>query len=83
VDADSLIANSCIARTESGGTFLITGSGGLLLRPGVAPLSPYPTGEIHTGSDEADAWRSGDAILEPQGVYQLPDGQLVMSRECD
>ena len=27
-------------------------------------------------------WQPGDAIEEPQGVYRLPDGQLVMSREC-
>jgi hypothetical protein len=24
----------------------------------------------------------GDAIQEPQGVYKLPDGRLVISREC-
>ncbi|UBF25599.1 hypothetical protein K9N68_29180 [Kovacikia minuta CCNUW1] len=27
-------------------------------------------------------WKPGDPIVEPQGVYQLPNGQLVMSREC-
>ncbi|MBD1852942.1 filamentous hemagglutinin N-terminal domain-containing protein [Cyanobacteria bacterium FACHB-502] len=85
VDADRLIANSCIARTESGGTFLVTGSGGLPLRPGTAPLSPYPTGEVRPGTaaDESALWQAGEAIVEPQGVYQLPNGQLVMSRECD
>jgi filamentous hemagglutinin family protein len=85
VDTDRLIANSCIARTESGGTFLVTGSGGLPLRPGTAPLSPYPTGEVRLGAaaDESALWQAGEAIVEPQGVYQLPNGQLVMSRECD
>jgi large exoprotein involved in heme utilization and adhesion len=82
VDADRLIANSCIARTESGGTFLITGAGGLPPRPGIAPLSPYPTGTVRTGG-EAASWQPGEAIVEPQGLYELPDGQLVMSRECD
>ncbi len=28
------------------------------------------------------SWQIGDPIIEPQGVYQLPDGELVMSREC-
>ncbi|HEY9697839.1 MAG TPA: filamentous hemagglutinin N-terminal domain-containing protein [Trichocoleus sp.] len=84
VDADRLIANSCIARTDSGGTFLITGAGGLPPSPGVAPLSPFPTGEVRTeiSRDESSLWQSGDAIEEPQGVYQLPNGELVMSREC-
>ncbi|GAB4380375.1 MAG: hypothetical protein Kow00121_36490 [Elainellaceae cyanobacterium] len=84
IDADSLIANSCIARSEDGGTFLITGSGGLPVRPGVAPLSPYPGGEVRTEpeADDASSWQPGDPVVEPQGVYQLPDGQLVMSREC-
>jgi hypothetical protein len=25
---------------------------------------------------------SGDSITEPQAIYQLPDGRLVMSRDC-
>ncbi|HEY9661810.1 MAG TPA: hypothetical protein V6C65_25420, partial [Allocoleopsis sp.] len=89
VDADSLIANSCIVRTNEGGTFLITGSGGLPPnRPGVAPLPPYPAGEVRTGNNESEteqehsSWQPGDAIVEPQGVFRLTDGRLVMSREC-
>jgi len=27
-------------------------------------------------------WQKGDPIVEPQGVYRLPSGQLVLSREC-
>jgi large exoprotein involved in heme utilization and adhesion len=27
-------------------------------------------------------WQKGDPIVEPQGVYRLPNGKLVMSREC-
>jgi filamentous hemagglutinin family protein len=84
IDTDRLIANSCIARTESGGTFLVTGAGGLPPRPGVASPSSYPTGEVRMGTaeGESDLWQPGEAIVEPQGVYQLDDGQLVMSRAC-
>jgi filamentous hemagglutinin family protein len=28
------------------------------------------------------AWKIGDPIVEPQGVYQLPNGELVLSHEC-
>ncbi|MEG4010471.1 hypothetical protein QUA41_31220 [Microcoleus sp. Pol11C1] len=28
------------------------------------------------------SWQKGDPIVEPQGVYRLPNGKLVMSREC-
>jgi len=40
------------------------------------PHTPYPT------PPETRFWKMGDPIVEPQSVYQLPDGQLVMSREC-
>jgi hypothetical protein len=40
-------------------------------------FSAYPTGTIQP------TWKPGDTIVEPQGVYPLPNGQLVMSRECD
>jgi filamentous hemagglutinin family protein len=31
---------------------------------------------------ETRPWKIGDPIAEPQGVYQLPNGELVMSRDC-
>jgi len=89
VNADSLIANSCIARTEQGGTFLVTGSGGLPERPGQPTVATYPTGAVQpipdaaSQSEQASVWKVGDPIVEPQGVFQLPDGRLIMSRQCD
>jgi large exoprotein involved in heme utilization and adhesion len=91
IDTASLIANSCVARSrDSEGTFIITGAGGLPLRPGDASVSSYSTGTVRTLSNEAPAsspetnrsWQQGDPIVEPQGVYRLPNGKLVMSREC-
>ncbi|MEH2330586.1 hypothetical protein [Nostoc sp.] len=29
----------------------------------------------------SQAWKKGDAIVEPQGLYRLADGRLVLSRE--
>jgi filamentous hemagglutinin family protein len=39
--------------------------------------------ELKTQNDSDHPWKIGDPISEPQGVYQLANGQLVMSRECD
>ena len=92
IDTNTIIANSCIVRSnEENGTFLITGSGGLLINPSDAPLSKYSTGSIRSipsNSEKSPAytthrkWKIGDPVIEPQGVYKLPNGQLVLSREC-
>ena len=90
IDTTALLANSCIARHRQNGSFYITGSSSLPIRPGDAPTSPYPTGElqpipqsaIRSESRPSKAWKIGDPIVEPQGAYQLADGQLILSREC-
>ncbi|WP_204154262.1 filamentous hemagglutinin N-terminal domain-containing protein [Leptolyngbya sp. CCY15150] len=87
IDTEGLLANSCIARTTQGNTFLITGGGGLPERPGDLPIATYSTGDVRSipdGQESSDErlWQPGDPIMEPQGVYQLPDGRLVLSREC-
>lgn len=77
IDTNTLLANTCITRNKQNGTFFITGTGGLPTNP--VDLSTYPTGTVQAvGSD----WKRGNAIVEPQGVYQLPNGTLVLSREC-
>lgn len=90
LDADTLLANSCIARHQEPGTFFVTGPDGLPERPGEGPISTYPTGFVRAVPPDTNAsrnanksaWQVGDAIVEPQGVYQLADGRLVMSRAC-
>jgi filamentous hemagglutinin family protein len=92
IDTDSLLANSCIVRRNqpTQGSFTITGTGGLPQRPGDAQMSTFPTVDIETlPSDSTPTntnpnrpWQKGDPIVEPQGVYRLPNGKLVMSREC-
>lgn len=83
IDTNILLANSCIARTtRSNSTFYKTGSGGLPTRPEDAPLSAYSTGEIRSTNAVSRPWQKGDAIAEPHGVYQLPNGKLFLSREC-
>ena len=85
INTNVLIANSCITRSrKQQGTFTITGSGGLPNRPGDASVSSYPTGTVRNvqGDRTSRPWHLGDPIVEPQGVYRLPSGQLVLSREC-
>jgi filamentous hemagglutinin family protein len=92
IDTDSLLANSCIVRRNqlTQGSFTITGTGGLPQRPGDAQMSTFPTVDIETlPSDNTPStttpnrpWQKGDPIIEPQGVYRLPNGKLVLSREC-
>ncbi len=78
LDTDTLTANSCIARTDpTTGSFVITGSGGLPQRPGDATVSAYPTGTVRTLAEPAAT------LQEPDGLYRLPNGRLVLSHQCD
>lgn len=83
INTDQLLANSCIARRSDGSSFLVTGSGSLPERPGNAQQSEYPTSEMRAiPQSESPDSQPGEPIIEPQGVYRLPDGRLIMSREC-
>ncbi|MES1023170.1 filamentous hemagglutinin N-terminal domain-containing protein [Gloeocapsa sp. BRSZ] len=83
LNTDTLIANSCVARNPQQGNFLITGAGSLPSRPGDS-VSAYPTGSVQSIPDRTSSlpWRLGDPIVEPQGVYRLANGRLLLSREC-
>ena len=90
IATETLIANSCVVPSgRQRGTFIITGAGGLPVRPGDASVSSYPTGTVRTvPNDESSRsgasrpWQKGDPIVEPTGTYRLANGKLVMSREC-
>ncbi|AOY81684.2 filamentous hemagglutinin N-terminal domain-containing protein [Moorena producens JHB] len=92
IDTTTLLSNSCILRSrQQPGSFIITGSGGLPTTPGSGRISPFATGTVRTipsdGSSSRSTqpdrpWQIGDPIVEPQKVYRLADGRLVLSREC-
>lgn len=89
IDEGRLLANSCVVRDRQSGRFIITGAGGLPYAPGNASLSPFPTGDVQPLPEttpepqpQSRSWRPGDPIIEPQGLYELADGRLVLSREC-
>ena len=83
IDTNALIANSCVSRSsKQEGTFFITGSGALRNSPGDGLISSYSTGEVRNVEPTSRIWKKGDAIVEPQGLYRLADGRLILSREC-
>ena len=84
IDTNALIANSCISRgtKRQENSFTITGSGALTTnRPGVL-VSNYTTGEVRGVETTSRPWKKGDPIIEPQGLYRLNNGQLLLSRKC-
>ena len=89
LNPDTLVANSCVVRSaqESQGQFLITGTGGLPTRPSDPPTATYTTGTIRSTdtsvAQTSDAGTNISAPIEPQGLYRLTNGRLVLSRECD
>ncbi|MEL4897156.1 two-partner secretion domain-containing protein [Crocosphaera sp. Alani8] len=83
LDPDQLIANTCVVpNSQQAGTFIITGSGGLPEKPGNTSSSYYSTGSIQNIPDQEDVTPTNLQIIEPQGVFKLPDGRLILSRKC-
>ena len=85
IDTNAIIANSCIARgnKRQENSFTITGAGALSPnRPGNVFVSNYTTGEVRTVESKNQSWKKGDPIIEPQGLYRLNNGELLLSREC-
>jgi filamentous hemagglutinin family protein len=84
INTDELVANSCVSPVgnRQQGKFIITGKGGLPARPGNGSISDFATGEVRNVPNNITGWQRGEPIIEPQGVYRLANGKLVMSREC-
>jgi large exoprotein involved in heme utilization and adhesion len=84
INTDELVANSCVSPVgkRQEGKFIITGTGGLPDRPGNGSISDFATGEVRNVPSNNSGWHRGEPIVEPQGVYRLTNGKLVMSREC-
>ncbi|MEH2213144.1 two-partner secretion domain-containing protein [Nostoc sp.] len=84
IDTNALIANSCISRgtKRQENSFTITGSGALRNTPGKGFVSAYTTGDVRNVEPTSRPWKKGDPIIEPTGLYRLPNGQLILSRSC-
>ncbi|MEH2195236.1 MAG: filamentous hemagglutinin N-terminal domain-containing protein [Nostoc sp.] len=85
IDTNALIANSCISRgtKRQENSFTITGSGGLNTnRPGILVSTYYTTGDVQAVETKSHAWKKNEPIIEPQGLYRLNNGKMLLSREC-
>ena len=84
LNTDKLVANSCVVPSrEQNGTFIITGKDGFALHPSNWTVSHYSTGDVRAIPENINNnWQPGDSIIEPQGLYRLTNGKLVLSREC-
>ena len=82
LNPEALVANSCIAqRDEASGNFIL--SGDRIPQSSHEDLSNlYTVGTVNSipADDPAEPVTS---ITEPQAIYQLADGRLLMSRDCD
>jgi large exoprotein involved in heme utilization and adhesion len=84
VDTNSLIANSCIARNSRQGTFIITGAGGLPIRPDDLSTTPFASDLLPPDVPTATAPlpNVSTELVEIDGIYQLGNGNLVLGRSC-
>jgi filamentous hemagglutinin family protein len=76
VDTNALIANSCVARRNRQGRFIITGTGGLATQPDDLASAAFPTYELIPEVQQASVPAESDRI------YQLATGEIVLGRSC-
>lgn len=76
-----ITANSCIRQSDATvGSFVVTGSDGLLQQPERSQAS-YEFNPVRSLSATEQA-ASQETLVEPQGIYQVANGRLVLSRAC-
>lgn len=78
VAPDTLVANSCIARSQSNGTLVLNNSEGSSQQPS-SSQSAYPAGSVQAIPPLES---NHSSVIEPQAIYRLSDGRLVMGRAC-
>lgn len=95
VNPDQVVAGSCIARrNQAGGSFVITGSGGLASTPLDTQLgSTYTVVEVTGVTKDRSmlpsrqpefptvTWKPGNPIREAQGLVRLADGRMMLILE--
>jgi filamentous hemagglutinin family protein len=83
VDIDSLIATSCVANRTYQGRLTITGTRGLLNQthePISPPFSLLPDPLLAPAAVTGP--NSPNSIVEMDGFYQLPNGEMILGRGC-
>ncbi|MGB7251499.1 MAG: filamentous hemagglutinin N-terminal domain-containing protein [Phormidesmis sp.] len=86
VNTDQIVANRCTAQIAQGGTFTVTNADGL-------PEAPQSAGSIYSTNTVLSVSRASsverrsteqvsEPLTEPQGIYKLSDGRLLLGRDC-
>ena len=85
---EQVVAGSCIAhRNTTNGSLVVTGAGGLTLRPDDASPAEFTAIQVESlPSEVAQAvetiWQPGDPIIEPNSVIALENGKRFLSQGC-
>ncbi|NEZ68084.1 filamentous hemagglutinin N-terminal domain-containing protein [Leptolyngbyaceae cyanobacterium CCMR0082] len=79
VNPETLVAASCIAQSSDiGSSVVFTGNDSLPQQPGSAQI----TYSLSTVQPITKTATNSTSIAEPQNLYRLADGRLVISRDC-
>jgi filamentous hemagglutinin family protein len=79
IDSNALIANSCIARRDRQGRFVITGTGGLAPQPDDLANAAFPTYEL-VPQPFAPVSTS---VMEADRIFRASTGEIVLGRSCE
>jgi len=76
-----------MARRTRQGRFVITGTGGLAVQPDDLANVAFPTYELVPNPAKAETTEKArpsqsPSITEPDGVYRLTTGELILGRSC-
>ncbi|KAF3889274.1 MULTISPECIES: two-partner secretion domain-containing protein [Nostocales] len=86
LDRSTLIANRCIARKSPQSRLIITANGSLPTLPDDLLNSPFPTYEIESvpAQNQSDALtdEGGFIYTEPDGIYPMSNGEVLLGRLC-
>ncbi|MEM7063411.1 MAG: hypothetical protein AAF572_09635 [Cyanobacteria bacterium P01_B01_bin.77] len=86
VNPEAITVGSCIVRnTEAEGSFTVTGTDGLPIRPDDTAASNFPAVAIEALSTETaqpPIWNLGDPIVEPVDAYTFENGRILLGRHC-
>ena len=78
LDTDALLANACIARSsDANGSLVLRESDRPTQSPTAPLLNTYSTSTVQSTASQPTA------LQEPQALYQLADGRMVMSHRCE
>ena len=78
LNPEALVANSCIAQRDgASGNFILSGDR-LPQTPNESTSTAYPAGTVRP----IPTTPKTASITEPQAIYQLADGRLLMSLDC-